>query len=108
MMILLWIVIALIILMFVVFGILCVMDREYTGSLLGFIPAIIIATIVILSVHKCPDCGYVTLEDDTYCKECGQVIEDSYLIDRGSRCPVCKSNVGKHQKFCTHCGRDLR
>ena len=73
--ILVWIVIAVIILMFAVWGIICVVDGEYAGSLVGFIPAIIIATIVILSVHKCPDCGYVTLEDDTYCKECGQKLD---------------------------------
>ena len=106
--ILVWIIIAVIILMFVVWGIICVADGEYAGSLVGFIPAIIIAAIVILSTHKCPDCGYITLDDDAYCKECGQVIENSYLIDRGSQCPVCKSNIDKHQKFCTHCGRDLR
>ena len=59
-------------------------------------------------VHKCPDCGHLSIGDE-YCKECGQVVENNYwLTGERRKCPVCDAHVGKDQKYCTECGRCLQ
>lgn len=38
-----------------------------------------------------------------YCKQCGQVIEDSSL----KKCPKCNTTIGKGGRFCADCGKKL-
>ena len=37
-----------------------------------------------------------------YCKNCGNILEDSDNI-----CPICEKEVGAGNKFCENCGEPL-
>ena len=89
-------------------GIYAWIKEEKESTLFCFIISTLIVLATICFVHKCPNCGHLSIGAD-YCKDCGQVVENSYwLLGERRKCPVCDAHVGKKQKYCTKCGRELR
>ncbi|HXQ48500.1 MAG TPA: zinc ribbon domain-containing protein [Thermoplasmata archaeon] len=49
------------------------------------------------AANRCPDCGYPTLPNDTFCRGCGTQRSTS-------SCPACGSPRGASDTFCGRCG----
>jgi len=55
-----------------------------------------------IEVYVCPSCDSEIAEDDVFCRECGQNLEE----DVG--CPGCGEDIDSKDKFCRKCGHKLK
>jgi predicted RNA-binding Zn-ribbon protein involved in translation (DUF1610 family) len=51
-------------------------------------------------VYVCPNCDSEVAEDDVFCRECGQNLQES-------KCPGCGEPIEAADKFCRKCGYKL-
>ncbi|MCK5024171.1 MAG: zinc ribbon domain-containing protein [Thermoplasmata archaeon] len=52
-----------------------------------------------IEVYVCPSCDSGITEDDAFCRECGEKLEDA--------CPGCDEPIDSNDKFCRKCGYKL-
>jgi len=55
-----------------------------------------------IEVYVCPSCDSEVADDDVFCRECGQNLEEE------SGCPGCGEEVAANDKFCRKCGHKLK
>ena len=60
---------------------------------------------------KCPKCGYLVIDNEKFCKNCGSEIirEEEGAIDAASKniCPKCGEEIDERMKFCKNCGSEI-
>ena len=54
-----------------------------------------------IEVYVCPSCDSEVKDDDLFCNECGQNLEEEVM------CPGCKEPIQTTDKFCRKCGFKL-
>ncbi len=56
----------------------------------------------VLEVWTCPSCESEVLEDDVFCRKCGQ------SLDKAQECPGCGIETDPSDMFCRKCGYKLK